>query len=218
MAAEIHLFRTRIEWLEARKSFIGGSDAAAVIGQSPYKSNVELWEEKSGLREPEDISGKAYVQYGTKAEQYLRELFRLDFPEYQLDYQPGNLWTNEKFPWAHASLDGWLTDPDGRRGVWECKTGNISSKVTASWWDDRIPQQYYCQVLHYLMVTEFDFVVLKAQLRYPGEDRFTVTKHYFFERANLEEDIRYLADREREFAIAVREKRRPALILPELGG
>lgn len=218
MAAEMHLFRTRTDWLEARKSFIGGSDAAAAIGQSPYKTNIQLWEEKTGLRKPDDISDLPYVRYGTKAEEYLRELFRLDFPDYQLDYQPGNLWTNEKFPWAHASLDGWLTDADGRHGVWECKTSNILSKASVKNWDDQIPQQYYCQVLHYLMVTEFDFAVLKAQLRYPGEDRFTVTKHYFFERANLEEDIRYLADREREFAIAVREKRRPALILPELGG
>lgn len=30
------------EWLKARSYGIGGSDAAAVIGKSPYKSNVEL--------------------------------------------------------------------------------------------------------------------------------------------------------------------------------
>ena len=68
------------------------------------------------------------------------------------------------------------------------------------------------------MVTEFDFVVLKAQLRYPGEDRFTVTKHYFFERSELEDDIQYLAGREREFADSVREGKRPARILPGLEG
>lgn len=214
----MHLYKTRSEWLEARKSFIGGSDAAAAIGQSPYKTNVDLWEEKTGLREPDDISDLSYVKYGTEAEKYLRELFRLDFPEYKLDYEPGNLWTNQKYPWAHASLDGWLTDPDGRRGVWECKTSNLLSGAAMKNWDKQIPQQYYCQILHYLMVTESDFVILKAQLRYPGDARFTITKHYFFERTDLEDDIQYLIEHEKAFAAAVKNKKRPALILPELGG
>ena len=39
----------REEWLQARRRGIGGSDAAAVLGLSPWKSNVRLWEEKTGL-------------------------------------------------------------------------------------------------------------------------------------------------------------------------
>lgn len=48
----------REEWLEERKKGIGGSDVACILGMSPYKSNVELWEEKVGIREAEDISRK----------------------------------------------------------------------------------------------------------------------------------------------------------------
>ena len=32
---------------------------------------------------------------------------------------------NEKYPWAHASLDGELTDQDSRKGILEIKTTNI---------------------------------------------------------------------------------------------
>lgn len=67
------------------------------------------------------------------------------------------------------------------------------------------------------MVTEFDFVVLKAQLKYDfGENVFLHTKHYKIERADVETDIRYLESAERAFWKQVQERKRPALILPEL--
>lgn len=38
----------REDWLEIRKQRIGSSDAAAAIGLNPYKSQLELWMEKTG--------------------------------------------------------------------------------------------------------------------------------------------------------------------------
>ena len=72
---------------------------------------------------------------------------------------------NKKYPWAHASLDGELVDPDGRRGILEIKTTNILQSMQWQKWDNQIPDNYYIQILHYLLVTEYDFVVLKAQLK-----------------------------------------------------
>lgn len=40
------------EWLEYRRTRIGASEAASILGISPYKSALQLWEEKIGLREP----------------------------------------------------------------------------------------------------------------------------------------------------------------------
>ena len=40
-------FGTFDQWLDARHG-IGGSDASAVIGKNPYKSNQDLWMEKTG--------------------------------------------------------------------------------------------------------------------------------------------------------------------------
>lgn len=214
---EKKVFASREEWLRARNNRIGGSDAAAIIGLNPYMSNVDLWEIKTGRKQQEDISEKSYVKYGTEAEKYLRELFKLDHPEYCVFYEENNMFLNDAYPWAHASLDGWLRDKDDHTGIWECKTTNILNSHQKEKWDNRIPDNYYCQILHYLMVTEFQFVVLKAQLKYDyGDDVMCVTKHYRIERTEAEQDIRYLAEKEKEFWECVREDRKPALILPRI--
>lgn len=211
------VFASREEWLQARQNRIGGSDAAAIIGLNPYMSNVDLWEIKTGRRQQEDISEKSYVKYGTEAEQYLRELFKLDYPEYTVFYEENNMFLNDVYPWAHASLDGWLRDKDDHTGIWECKTTNILNSHQKEKWDNRIPDNYYCQILHYLMVTEFQFVVLKAQLKYDyGDDVMCITKHYRIERTEVEQGIRYLTEKEKEFWECVREDRKPALILPRI--
>ena len=113
--------------MEERKKGIGASDAACVLGRNPYKTNVELWEEKTGIREPEDISDKPHVKYGTEAEQCLRELFRLDFPEYDVTYEPYKMIANLKnYPFLFATLDGALTEKNtGKKGILEIKTTEI---------------------------------------------------------------------------------------------
>ena len=213
---ELRILKNRDDWLKNRTR-IGGSDAAAIVGMNPYMSNVELWEIKTGITTQRDISEEPYVKYGTEAEQHLRELFKLDFPEYEMHYAENNMWTNDKYPFSHASLDGWLIDQDGRMGIWECKTTNIIKSMQKEKWRDRIPDNYYIQLLHYFMVTEFEFAILKAQLKSEfNGDVYIQTKHYKIERADVEEDIKYLADAESKFWEQVQKKTRPALLLPEI--
>lgn len=215
MSVRKYIFESKEEWLHGRKHQIGGSDASACVGMNPYKTNVELWEEKSGRRKPEDISDKEYVIYGTQAESYLRQLFALDFPEYKVIYDDNNMFLNSDYPWMHASLDGELTDLNGRRGILEIKTTNILQSMQREKWNDRIPDNYFCQVLHYLAVTNYEFVVLKAQLKSRwGEELRITTKHYMIERKDVEEDIRYLVQAEKKFWDCVVSGRRPDLILP----
>lgn len=205
------------EWLDNRKNRIGGSDASAILGMNPYKSNVDLWLEKRGEIETEDISDKPYVQYGTNAEYHLRELFKLDFPQYEVEYYENNMLLNDKYPFAHASLDGELTDEEGRKGILEIKTTNILQSMQKEKWKDKIPDNYYIQVLHYLMVTEYDFVVLKAQLKSEfNENVYLQTKHYFIEREEVLEDIEYLIKEEIKFYNLLEKGIRPNLILPEI--
>lgn len=219
MSAILKTFGSADEWRKARTSYIGGSDAACIIGENPYKSNVDLYEEKTGIKRPDDLSNNAFVNYGKKAEPLLRELFKLDFPELQVNYIDNNIWLNDKYPFAHASLDGWLTDTqNGRNGILEIKTANISGAAQKAKWKDGIPQNYYVQVLHYFMVTEFDFAIIKAQLKYEiaGEEPFLHTKHYTIERADVESEIQYLAEKEAEFAEHIMTKTPPQLLLPEI--
>lgn len=210
--------KSREEWLKRRTSYIGGSDAASVLGLNPWRSNVELWEIKTGRRKPEDISEKSFVKYGHDAEPHLRALFALDFPEYEVEYVDNNMWLNDKYPWAHASLDGWLTEKEtGRRGVLEIKTTNIMRAGQRDEWKDRIPQTYYAQVAHYMMVCEFEFAIVKAQLKTEIDgDVFLTTKHYKIERSDVEADIEYLRDAEKRFCEAIKNDVMPPLILPDI--
>lgn len=213
----IKRFNSREEWLAARKSYIGGSDASCIVAMNPYKTNVDLWEEKTGRRKPVNIDNEPFVIYGRDAENSLRELFRLDFPKYNLHYFENNIWLNEKYPFAHASLDGWLTDENGRLGVLEIKTTNILQSMQKEKWNHRIPDNYYIQVLHYLLVTEAEFAILKAQLKYDYDgDVFLTTKHYFIERNEVLEDLNYLEQAERTFYASIQNDKKPPLLLPAI--
>lgn len=218
MSIEMIVLKDRAEWLENRKSGLGGSEISAVIGQNPYMDNVTLWELKTGRRQAEDISEKSYVKYGTQAEMHLRGLFRLDFPEYSVDYVDNNSFVNSKYPWAKASLDGWLTEKEtGRKGVWECKTTEILQSMQREKWNNQIPMNYYCQVLFYMAVIEADFVVLKAQLKTVFDGiPYLQTRHYHIEREDVQEDIDYLMKKGAEFWEYVKADKRPPLVLPDI--
>lgn len=217
MGAEIYVLASREEWMWARSDTIGGSDAAAIFGMNPYCSNVELWEIKTGRRQAEYIGDKPYIQYGTQAERHLRGLFRLDFPQYRVEYAENNLWTNDKYPWAHYSADGWMYDESGRLGILEIKTTEILRSVQKEKWNDRIPDNYYIQVLHGMLVMEADFAILKAQLKTEFDGiPYLQTKHYPIDRAEVAQDLEILADSERNFAEYLKGDTPPALILPEI--
>ncbi|WP_320799363.1 YqaJ viral recombinase family protein [Peptostreptococcus porci] len=210
----MELFKSRDDWLKGRKR-VGGSEAAAILGRNPYMDNQRLWEIKTGRVESEDISSKPYVLYGTHAEAPLRELFALDFPEYEVGYKENNMFTNSKYPFAHASLDGWIKDTDGRMGVLEIKTTEILKSMQKEKWNERVPDNYYIQLIHNMLVTEFEFAILKAQLKYSyNNDVFLHTRHYIIERQDILDDLELLARQEKEFWEYVEKDERPPLVLP----
>lgn len=214
---EMTILKSREEWLINRRKGLGGSDCSAVIGLNPYKSNVDLWRLKTGRTEQEDISDKPYVQYGNKAERHLRELFKLDYPQFDVDYVENNSFYNAKYPFARASLDGWLTDDSGRKGVLEIKTTEILSAGQRAKWKDRIPDNYFCQVLFYMAVIEADFAVLKAQIKTVIDGDVSLeTKHYKIEREDVQGDIDYLMNACKDFWQYVKDDKEPPLVLPSL--
>ena len=220
MAVEMKVLSNREEWLKNRTKGLGGSDASSVIGMNPWKSNVQLWEEKTGLVIPEDISSKPYVQYGIGAEPIIRELFQLNYPQYKVEYVENNSWTNSKYPFAAVSHDGWMTEiVTGRKGIWECKTTEIVSRMSKEKWSGRSPDNYYVQLIHSLMVREdCEFAHLTALLTFKFNEKelYQQIKNFHIERADVEEDIQYLVAEEKKFWKQVQERKRPALILPEI--
>lgn len=211
---------TRPDWLKARQRGIGGSDAGAVLGVNKYKSNVELWEEKTGRTTPEDISDKPAVIFGKTAEPLIRDLFRLDHPEFKVDYHEFWIYRNPGAPYIFATLDGELTAEDGRRGILEIKTCTIQhGRKQWEEWEGGVPQSYYVQLLHQLLATGWDFALLRAYIRYYRDGVFKASvREYMIWRQEVEEDLIFLSEKEREFWHDVESNTMPALILPEIGG
>lgn len=212
--------RTREEWLQERKKGLGASDAGAIIGVNNWKTNVELWEEKIGLRESEDISHKPQVQYGHDAEPHLRALFALDHPELKVTYEsPYKMIFSDELPFIFATPDGELeVRATGRRGGLEVKTTEIMNPKQWAEWDGRIPDQYYAQVCHQFLSTDWEFIYLIVQIKWTtrdGEMRKMV-KEYLIERNEARDDIAYLKEAEIKFWHHKQNRIRPALLLPAI--
>ena len=184
---------TREEWLEERKTGIGGSDASAIVGLNPYSDNIKLWE--------------------IKTKDNLRQSFAIKHPEFEVIHEENTIIRHPKYPFLFASLDGILVNKEtGEKGVLEIKTSKILRSMQKEKWNDRVPDNYFIQVLHYLNVTGFSFAYLFAELTY--SDDLQMTKTFKFDRNNLVEDIEYLQEKEIEFWKYVEEDKRPPLVLP----
>jgi len=146
------------EWLDFRNKGIGGSDVAAIMGISKYRTPVEVWMEKRGLKEPADLSDKEAVEWGNRLESIVRDKFAETHPELMVMELPASLVSRER-PWAHANLDGCVKNGDGEWGVLEIKTVGKNREKD---WADGVPDYYLTQVTHYLSVTGWKYAWVAA--------------------------------------------------------
>lgn len=222
MSNEIYVptITTPEEWHRERLKGIGASESSAVIGLNPYCSNVELWRRKTGRAQAPDISNVECVAYGHAAEEHIRQLFALDYPEYEVEYGGAyDMVRNSEHPFIFATLDGRLTRrADGKKGVLEIKTTEILRSMQKEKWSGQIPPNYYCQVLHQLLATGYDFAVLHAQLKFTyGDEIRTERRTYFIDRSEVQSDLDYLLAEEIKFWREYVEKGvEPPLILPNI--
>lgn len=201
--------RNEEEWLAERYNHIGGSDCAALLGISKWKSNVDLYREKVGA--VRRVVTNEAIELGKRAEPALRELYSAYNPEMTVDYHQYTVIYQEELPFIASTLDGELTDGFDRKGILEIKTALLSKRSQWDEWDGRIPYHYLTQVLHQMISTGYEFVDLYACLS--GIDGNCAIRTYRFEREDHVEDIAWLIEKETEFWGYVQRKQMPPLIL-----
>lgn len=105
-----------------------------------------------------------------------------------------------------------------RKGGLEIKTTEIMHGGQWAEWDGRIPDQYYCQVLHQMLATGWEFVYLCAQIKYTTRDgeKRAERREYLIEREDVLEDMKALLEAEMEFWEQVQKGECPAQKLPEI--
>ncbi|MGI9277009.1 MAG: lambda-exonuclease family protein [Endozoicomonas sp.] len=109
---QVHLEQRSDTWLEWRRQGVTASDAATVIGQSPYKSRCQLWlekrgAEKSGLLKEPDLTANPHVIRGVEQEDDARNLMEQALGDAPLLPVCGE-W--EQNPRLRASFDGLTRD------------------------------------------------------------------------------------------------------------
>lgn len=136
------------QWLEYRKTGIGGSDASVVCGINKYRSPVKLWLEKTGQLPYQEAGEAAY--WGTQLEPVVRSEFtKRTGIEVKLVKQ---LLQSEEHPFMQANLDGICEHPDYGTCIFEAKT---ASAYKLNEWENSIPAEYMLQIQHYMSVTGY---------------------------------------------------------------
>jgi len=129
------------DWLIWRNCGLGGSDAPAIMGVSPWATPYQKWEEKVFGKKPEDNASKKFGRDTEKAS-------RMEYEDLVgLKMDPCNV-ENAEHPWLRASLDG--IDPKNETIV-EIKKSNREDHATAC--RGKVPDKYFPQCQHILLVT-----------------------------------------------------------------
>jgi len=143
----------REDWLMVRKQGIGSSDAGAAVGLNPYKSQLELWLEKTGRdttlpkADPHDEESPMYWgnvlepivawHYSKRTSKRVRRINAvLQHP-------------NPELSWMLANIDREVIGADDVQ-ILECKTAGING---ARLWKEGVPEYVQLQVMHQLAVT-----------------------------------------------------------------
>jgi putative phage-type endonuclease len=171
------------DWHELRAKRIGGSDVGAILGVNPYKSIVDVYVDKT---EGSNFKGNNATYWGHMLEGTILKEFSNKHKElivYEVPYSVVN-------DFLIANLDGALKDKEtGDYGVLEIKTTSLWNKK--DWEDDVIPQYYYAQVQHYLMLTGYKFAYIAVLIGGQQYKEFKIERN--------EEDINLIRNKATEF-------------------
>ena len=138
---------THDEWLALRRTGIGGSDAGAIMGVSPYKGAFSVWADKQGKLPP--LEDNEAMRQGRDLEDYVARRFA-EASGLRVRHEYSMLRSVEH-PCMLADIDRRII---GEHAGLECKT---SRDITmARYRNGEYPMEYYCQCLHYLAVTGWD--------------------------------------------------------------
>lgn len=145
------------EWHELRKTGIGGSDVASIVGLSPWTSPFALWAKKTG-RIDDSISPSEAAEWGTILEPVILDQFAKRYPDLEILRDVGT-WAHSERPWQLANPDAIYRDKDGNYGIVEIKTSRYEDD-----WVNGVPAYYKTQVQWYAQTFGFQTTIYVVAL------------------------------------------------------
>ncbi|MBK6900137.1 MAG: YqaJ viral recombinase family protein [bacterium] len=167
--------RNRRVWLAKRRRVLGATDAVAVLGYSKFKTPLDVWLEKTGRAEPDNLDDKYVVQRGNVLEGLIITEWSRRNGAALVEFPP--LLGHPHHRMLAASLDA-VGDIDTRQRT-ICEAKAVTWRAKDDWWDDAVmvPDQYAVQVLIQLAVTGLDVAHICADVA--GEYRQVVIERDF---------------------------------------
>ena len=198
-------------WRQARQNSIGASDAAAVIGISPWKTEAQLWDEKANGKML-DFHNSDTVR-GHRSESHILELYGIETGRKIFSGERIMLMSNRN-SFMSCTLDGIDFTDENNPIIIEVKSVKFSH---GEWSDDRIPDYYFTQLLHQLAVTGWDEAILLVRFTRNEGWESASERLYHVKRADVQDQIDKLARKESKFWNEyVVKKRRPPCRMPAL--
>src|SRR3990172_10249011 len=143
MSAEVETYPDRDSWLKARRTGLGSSDAAAILGIDRYRGPLDVYADKLGIESAEQTEA---MEWGLRLQPVLGRKYA-EVTGRQVSDQSLTLRRASAHPYLVASLDFLVVDPDQGEGVLEGKT---ASAYKADEWADEPPIYYQVQAQHQL--------------------------------------------------------------------
>lgn len=145
---------SREEWLAIRRTGIGSSDAATVLGMNPYQTPYDLYQiKREEIPEP-DLSDKETVTLGNDLEDYVAQ--RFSTAKGRKVRRDNYIRRHPNHPYVLANLDRYaLIEGGGTPEILECKTAWGYAVVFGEEWGDgidEVPERYILQVMHQMIV------------------------------------------------------------------
>jgi putative phage-type endonuclease len=153
-------------WLATRRTGIGGSDAAAILGLSPWRSPMDVWMEKRGLVDEDPNPERAFLMdLGARLEPVIAGLYERETGRDVVIPAQG-IFRHKKHPVLLGTPDRLVADT--RIGV-ELKTENLFSDEFGDPGSAEVPIHYAIQCHHYMAIMDYsvwDVAVLHAGTRF----------------------------------------------------
>lgn len=138
---------TKSDWLIARKQGIGGSDMAAIMGLSRFRTALDVYYDKT--TNDTDDKDNVVFRRGRALEPLIVELFR-EAHGYEVIHNTGNeLLVHNEIPYLFGTNDGTIIRPDGTQGTLECKS---AAGLGSAKWQQGVPKEYIIQTQHYMSI------------------------------------------------------------------
>jgi putative phage-type endonuclease len=151
----------RAQWLRARRAGLGGSDIAALLGESRWTSAYALW--RSKVAEVPDEPSEA-MHWGTVLEAPILADLAMRIAPMTIARQ--GLTRHAEHVWARYTPDGVLHDADGPAGIVEVKT-SLGPRAHLGWDGDQIPGHVWLQVQWGLAVLDLPGTLVAALVTGP---------------------------------------------------